>query len=199
MKRRSRRSDHYTRRAKQKNYPARSVFKLEEIDRKHNILKPAQAVLDLGCAPGSWLLYAAKKIGPNGTAVGVDIHGVDAKLPENATYLRRDIYEISSEDLLKVSERPFDVVLSDMAPHTSGQRFVDQQRSLRLLERALEISLEISRPGASFVGKVFFGEDVDATRDQARDWYDKVSIVRPKATRKGSYEVYLVCRGRKKD
>lgn len=197
MSRRPRRSDHYTRRAKQQSYPARSVFKLEEIDRKHRIFKPSQAVLDLGCAPGSWLLYAAKQIGTRGIAIGIDLHGVDAKLPQQAIYRRGDIYEISKDELLEASGRPYDVVLSDMAPHTSGQRFVDQQRSLRLLERALEIALEISRPGASFVGKVFHSEDVDTVRNDARNWYSKVSFVRPKATRKGSYEVYLVCLQRK--
>jgi 23S rRNA (uridine2552-2'-O)-methyltransferase len=107
--------------------------------------------------------------------------------------LRASVFDTTPESLVEEAGRPFDVVLSDMAPHTSGNRFVDQQRSLRLLERAMELARVVSRPGAAFVGKVFHGEDLEATRDQARVWYGRVKLTRPKATRKQSYEVYMVC------
>jgi len=187
--------DHYTRRAKQQSYPARSVFKLQDIDAKHRILRPGQVVLDLGCAPGSWMLYAAQRTGPSGRVVGVDVHGVDAELPPHAVHLRADIFEVTADALREVSSRPYDVVLSDMAPHTSGDKFVDQQRSLRLVERALDIALEVSRPGASFVGKVFQSSDIEGLRARARERYSQVTLARPQATRKQSSEIYLVCIG----
>ncbi len=197
MSRRPRRSDPFTRRAKAQSYPARSVFKLEEIDRKHHLIRPGAAVLDLGCAPGSWLLYVAGRVGPQGIAVGIDSHGVKVGLPRNARYLRASVFDTTPEALIEAAGRPYDVVLSDMAPHTSGNKFVDQQRSLRLLERAMELALNVSRSGSAFVGKVFHGEDVENARDRAKEWYRQVKLTRPQATRKRSYEVYLVCLDRR--
>lgn len=186
------RPDHYSRQAKRQRYAARSVFKLEEIDRKHRLLRPGHAVLDLGAAPGSWLQYASSRVGAEGLVVGVDRHGLSVDLPHNARYLRADALSIGLEDLGELWPKPFDVVLSDMAPHTSGNRFVDQQRSLRLLLRALEIAESLCAGGGSFLGKVFHGEDVDDARDRAAELFEDVRLVRPKATRRGSYELYLL-------
>lgn len=191
------RPDHFTRKAKAQSFPARSVFKLEEIDRKHHLLAPRQSVLDLGCAPGSWLKYAAGRVGPEGLVVGVDNHGLDIPLPKNARYLRADALAIGREELAPLASGLFDVVLSDMAPHTSGNRFVDQQRSLRLFLRALEIAAELCRPGGAFLGKLFHGEDVDEAVGRAGELFGTVKLVKPAAVRKGSYEVYVLGVGRK--
>lgn len=195
MKRRRRRSDHFTRRAKKQNYVARSVFKLKEIDEKHRLIKPGSSVLDLGCAPGSWLQYASERIGPKGVVIGIDRHGLDAALPSNAKYLNLDALSIEPSDLEAAHRGLFDVVLSDMAPHTSGQRFVDQQRSLRLFRRALELAVAHLRVGGAFLGKLFQSEDLEFARDEARSSFQDVKIIRPVATRRESYEVYLLCKG----
>lgn len=194
-KRRRGRSDHFTRRAKQQNYVARSVFKLKEINEKHSLFKPGSAVLDLGCAPGSWLQYASERVGPKGIVVGVDRHGLDVALPSNARYLNLDALAIEPSDLETAHKGLFDVVLSDMAPHTSGHRFVDQQRSLRLFRRALELASTHLRVGGSFLGKLFQSEELEFARDAARSSFQDVKIVRPVATRRESYEVYLLCKG----
>lgn len=193
MSRRPRRSDHFTRWAKQQNYPARSIFKLKEIDEKLGLLRPGDSVLDLGCAPGSWLQYASQRVGDRGIVVGVDRHGLKIPLPPNARYLNLDALALTHTDLASAHPGPFDVVLSDMAPHTSGNRFVDQQRSLRLFQRALELARQHLKLGGSFIGKIFQSEDVEALRAEVRSIFEVVKTVRPQATRKQSYEVYLVC------
>jgi 23S rRNA (uridine2552-2'-O)-methyltransferase len=185
--------------AKQQSYPARSVFKLKEIDEKLGLLRPGHAVLDLGCAPGSWLQYASSRVGDRGIVVGVDRHGLKIPLPPNARYLGLDALALTQADLAAAFAGPFDVVLSDMAPHTSGSRFVDQQRSLRLFQRALVLARQHLKPGGAFVGKIFQGEDLEFARAEARSFFDVVQLVRPQATRKQSYEVYLVCQGRARE
>jgi len=189
--------DHYTRQARARNFPARSIFKLEEIDRKHRLFRPGRAVLDLGCAPGSWLMYAADQVGDKGLVVGVDQHGLKVDLPKNARYLRGDALAVDAEELSSLWPEPFDVVLSDMAPHTSGNRFVDQQRSLRLVLRALEIADELCGRGGAFLGKVFHGEDIAEATSRAKELFATVRLVKPKAVRKGSYEIYLLALDRK--
>jgi 23S rRNA (uridine2552-2'-O)-methyltransferase len=193
LTRRRRRSDHFTRRAKQQNYPARSVFKLKEIDQKHSLFKAGSIILDLGCAPGSWLQFASERVGPKGLVVGVDRHGLDIRLPANARYLKQDALSLEPSDLKAIHDGHFDVVLSDMAPHTSGNRFVDQQRSLRLFMRALELATTQLRLGGTFLGKLFQSEDLEFARDEARSSFHSVKIVKPKATRRESFEVYLLC------
>lgn len=193
MSRRPRRSDHFTRWAKQQNYPARSIFKLKEIDEKLGLIRPGDSVLDLGCAPGSWLQYASQRVGDRGIVVGVDRHGLKIPLPSNARYLKLDALALTQADLASAHPGPFDVVLSDMAPHTSGNRFVDQQRSLRLFQRALELARLHLKVGGSFIGKVFQSEDVEPLRDEIRAAFEVVKTVRPQATRKQSSEVYIVC------
>lgn len=191
------RSDPFSRKAKQQNYPARSIFKLKELDEKHRLLRAGQRVLDLGCSPGSWLLYAAERVGPKGLVVGVDRHGLKIPLPANARFLKLDALSLEKTDLEPVHPGSFDVVLSDMAPHTSGNRFVDQQRSLRLFLRALTLAQEHSRKGGAFLGKLFQSEDLELAQDEALALYDRVKIARPQATKKQSYEIYLICFDRK--
>src|SRR5208283_3638265 len=119
--------DRFTRAAKEAGYPARSVFKLEEIDRRTRLFRPGQRVLDLGAAPGSWSLYAAQKIGPSGKLLAVDLEPLTVTLPPNAVFLQGDALSLASESLAAFA--PYDVVLSDMAPRTTGSRVTDQARS----------------------------------------------------------------------
>lgn len=183
-------ADHRTRAAKAAGYPARSVFKLSEIDRRSGLLAPGQRVLDLGAAPGSWSAYAAKQIGPAGRLVAVDRQPITAKLGPTCTLVTADVLELDLGLLQK--DGPFDVVLSDMAPNTSGDKNVDQWRSFHLFTAALDIALATLRPGGSFVGKLFMGASFEEARDRVRARFDEVRVIRPEGTRKGSYEVFLV-------
>ena len=162
---------------------ARSVFKLDEIDARHHVLRAGQRVLDLGCRPGSWLQYAAKVVGARGTLVGLDRAPLDVAVPE-ARVVVGDVFTVTGDEL-KGNLGGFDVVLSDMAPDTSGIRSADQARSEALFERALEIAEATLSPGGAFVGKLFQGPDFQA-------------LVKPKSSRPESIEQYVVCLGRKR-
>ncbi len=152
-----RRPDAFTKAAKAKGYPARSVFKLEEIDRRVRLFHAGQRVLDLGAAPGSWSLFAAQRIGPSGKLLAVDLSPITVALGAAATFSQGDALSLANEDLALFA--PYDVVLSDMAPSTIGDRGADAARSVELFERALGVAGALLAPGGSFVGKLFMGED----------------------------------------
>lgn len=186
-------ADHFSKRARAEHYPARSIYKLEEIDRRVRLLKPGHSVLDLGAAPGSWTLYAAKKVGPSGRVVAVDRAALTVGTPANAVYIQADALAIDPAELLaRVGGGGFDAVISDMAPATSGHRFVDQSRSFALFCRAAELAGALCRPGGGFVGKIFQGEDFETARGNLRELFAEVKVIRPQSVRTESYELYLV-------
>ena len=129
--------DYFFHKAKAENYAARSVFKIQEIDDRFKILKPGYKVLDLGAAPGSWSQYASQKVGPQGRILAVDLQPIKITL-SNVAFVTADMRDIALEKIMKENEiaPPFDVVLSDMAPKTTGIRITDQARSLELCELA---------------------------------------------------------------
>ena len=187
--------DRFTVAAKKAGYPARSVFKLEEIDRRVKLLRQGMRVLDLGAAPGSWALYAAKKIGHHGRLLAVDLQPLAQALPPNCEHVQADVVSASDETLGKLG--PYDVVMSDMAPSTTGVRFTDQSRSFDLFMRALDVAGRLLKPGGTFVGKIFMGEDLPVARAKVRALFDKERLIRPEGTRASSYEVFVIGEGRK--
>ena len=138
-------ADRFTKEAKKAGYPARSVFKLQEIDRRVNLLKPGMRVLDLGAAPGSWSMFAAERIGPSGRLLAIDLKPLEITLPAHATALVGDGLSLENDPLGTYA--PYDVVLSDMAPQTTGNRLGDQTRSFELWMAALRISESLLREG----------------------------------------------------
>jgi 23S rRNA (uridine2552-2'-O)-methyltransferase len=187
--------DRFTVAAKKAGYPARSVFKLEEIDRRTRLFRQGMRVLDLGAAPGSWALYASKKIGHNGRVLAVDLSPLTQSFPPNVEPLVADVLTVLPETLGKLG--PYDVVMSDMAPSTTGVRFTDQSRSFDLFMRALEVAGRLLKPGGMFVGKIFMGEDLPIARAKVRALFDKERLIRPEGTRASSYEVFVIGEGRK--
>lgn len=185
--------DHYFKRAKAENYPARSVYKLQEMDQKFHLLSPGMKVLDLGAAPGSWTLFAAKRVGQGGRVLALDIQATDQEFPENVTFLVHDAFEDSPE-LLALMEPllPFDFVMSDMAPRTTGHKFTDQARSLELCERARDVALRRLRPGGNFVAKIFEGPDAKGFQESLRPYFDKVRGFKPKSSRAESKETFIL-------
>ncbi len=188
-----RRPDHRTLEARAKGYPARSVFKLEEIDRRVGLLKSGQHVLDLGAAPGSWSMYASQRVGPQGRVLAMDLSEIPRSLGRNVTVMQGDCLSLSTEELATFA--PYHVVLSDMAPSTVGDRQADHARSANLFLRAVDVAQALSQPGASFVGKLFMGGEFEAARARLRACYQEVKVMRPEGTRKNSVEVFLVGRG----
>jgi 23S rRNA (uridine2552-2'-O)-methyltransferase len=196
---RRRERDHFAKRAQKEHYPARSVYKLQEIDEKARIVRRNEVVIDLGAAPGSWTLFAADKVGPNGLVLAVDRQPLSVGLPKQALFVEADVMTLDIEVIenLLTGEKRIDVVLSDMAPHTTGHRFVDQSRSFNLFSRALEIAERLVRPGGRFAAKIFQGEDFETARDNVRALFTTVKIVKPRSVRQESYEIYLVGLNRK--
>lgn len=187
--------DRFTRAAKKAGYPARSVFKLEEIDRRVRLLSPGMRVLDLGAAPGSWSLYVTQKIGKHGRLLAVDLEPIQVPLPENATFVQGDALALENEALAAYA--PYDVVLSDMAPRTTGNRLGDQTRSFELFMRALAVAEKLAKPGGAFVGKIFMGEDFQNAKKALKRVFAEDRAIRPEGTRTSSYELFLVGLGKK--
>jgi 23S rRNA (uridine2552-2'-O)-methyltransferase len=194
---RRRNLDHYARRAKADGFAARSVFKLEEIHRKTPLMKRGDRVLDLGCAPGSWLKYAALQVGTNGHCVGIDRVAIDLSMP-NVETLVGDIYEID-DALLSDGGRKFNLVMSDMAPDTCGNRSTDHIRSVQLCERAFEIATKYLKLNGRFVCKVFEGGDLNGFVNELKLRFRTVKRVKPKSTRSESVELFIVGLGYRGD
>jgi 23S rRNA (uridine2552-2'-O)-methyltransferase len=195
---RSRLDDHWSRKARQEGYPARSVWKLEELDRKHGLLKPGLKVLDLGCAPGGWTLFAAKAVGPAGLVVGIDLSPpLPGAFPSNVELIAADL--LLSEPALAAGPGPYDLVLSDLAPKTTGRREVDQARSLELCERAWDWARALMRPGGAFLFKLFESPSGDALARGLSSRFARQVRLKPKATRSASVEIFVLGLGFKKE
>ena len=189
-------SDHYSERAKKERYPARSVFKLKEAQKKFSLIKKGDRVLDLGCSPGSWLLYAAELTGKRGKVVGIDLKAVGITLPPQAETLRADILTIDRAwfDEQKLGDR-FNVVLSDMAPATTGSKGLDAARSFQLCQTAMNIAEMVLKPGGSFLCKIFQGEEFKEFSDIIRNRFKRHKIFKPRSSRKESKEIFIVGMG----
>ncbi len=184
-------ADHYTRQAKKDRYPARSVYKLMEIQKKTPVIRRGDRVLDLGCAPGAWLLYAGELAGPAGRVIGVDLRKVAIPTPPNTFTITGDM--MAEEDEMRTAiGGDFDVVLSDMAPNTTGIRDVDALRSAGLCEAALDLSGGVLRPGGNFVCKIFQGPDFDRFLWRIKQGFSRYKIFKPESTRKKSREIFII-------
>lgn len=185
--------DYYFLKAKQENYPARSVYKLREIDSKFRIFKPGMKVLDLGAAPGSWSMGAAEKVGPAGRVIACDIQSTATVFGENIVFHQEDVFNRSEAfEAVLGAEAPFDVVMSDMAPQTTGTRFTDQARSLELCEEAFAVANQYLIKGGSFIIKIFMGPDMDSLLKSMRQSFSRVKSFKPQSSRAESRETFFV-------
>lgn len=188
--------DHYSIKAQKEGYPARSVYKLEELQEKYKILKPCQKVLDVGSSPGSWSLYVLRKFKPEGVW-GVDLNPVNmGALPEKFHFRQGDIHDPKLEEHLKASA-PFDVILSDAAPLTTGNRLVDTGRSYNLCERVVLLCETLLAPGGNVVVKIFQGGDEKQLEALMKESFTQVKNFKPKAVRGESMETYYIGLGKK--
>ena len=186
--------DPYVQRARKEGWRSRAVFKLEQIDQKERLLKPGMVCVDLGSAPGGWSQYLTQKLDSRARIIATDILPMDA-LPD-VEFIEGDFREdeIFQKLLMAVGEEGADLVISDMAPNITGTKVVDQPRSMYLVELALDMARQVLKPGGSLVCKVFQGEGFDQFVRDARNSFERVRVIKPKASRSGSREVYLVAR-----
>ncbi len=186
--------DRFYQKAKKEGFRARSAFKLDEIQRRFHILRPGGRVLDLGAAPGGWCQIAAREVGPKGFVLGIDLEPIPALPPPARTWVADAFAPELIERLRSEGRFPYDAVLSDLAPRTSGIHGVDEARSLELAGRALSLALQVLKPSGALVVKVFMGGDFEEFLRTCRRAFRAVRVVRPEASvARGSKEVYLVC------
>lgn len=188
-------NDHYARKAKKENFVARSVYKLDEIDKKFRVVKEGDYVLDLGASPGSWSQFVSGRIGPKGKLLGVDLKPVTVKL-SNGIFIQADINDLDVKELMEKYgiEKKFDAVISDMAPNTSGNKFVDQARSYDLCMMAYENAKKFLCDGGTFICKIFDGEDAMTLRDELKRNFSEVHILRPKSVQSSSKEMFFIAK-----
>ncbi len=187
------RQDYYFRKAKAENYRARSVYKLQEMDRRFRLLRRGQRILDLGAAPGSWAQYSAERVGPSGKVVAVDRKPLSGPMPPQVRTVKQNVLDLPPEalvDALGVSR--VDVVLSDMAPDTSGHRDVDHFRSMTLCRAAFDIAEVVLADGGAWVCKAFQGPDLDGFVETIRRRFQTFRRVKPQSSRRASVEIFLV-------
>jgi 23S rRNA (uridine2552-2'-O)-methyltransferase len=182
--------DYYFKKAKQDKYPARSVYKLEEIDNKCRLIKKDIKILDIGCSPGSWSQFMLKKIG-RGSILGIDINNSIRIEDTRFTFMPGNIFDIESSRIQKYIQA-FDLITSDAAPNTTGDSFIDSQKSLNIVKRVFQIARDTLKPGGSVVAKVFQGEDLKAFVDGLKEDFSRVTLFKPKSSRKESREIFLI-------
>lgn len=186
--------DPYVQQARRDGWRSRAVYKLEEIVEKERFLKPDMVCVDLGAAPGSWSQYVTRKLKGRARVVAVDILPMDSLADVEFVLgdFRED--EIFEQLLQATGEQGADLVMSDMAPNITGTKVVDQPRSMYLVELALDMARRVLKPGGNFICKVFQGAGFDEFVRDARNSFGRVKVMKPKASRSGSREVYLVAR-----
>ena len=199
--------DEYYNRAKQEGYRARSAYKLQQLDETAGLLGEGRTVVDLGAAPGGWLQVAAERVGTGGTVVGVDRQRIDPLEDSAATvaFVRGDVTEAATREAIRGtvaeatgddSDRPVDVVLSDMAPEMSGEYELDHARSVHLARQAVEVATDLLDAGGDLAVKAFDGRDLPDLQADIEREFEYVRQVRPEASRDSSSELYLVAKGR---
>ncbi len=187
--------DFWAEKARKEGYPARSVYKLMEIDRKFGLVRPGARILDLGAAPGSWSLWALRRLGGEGFVAAVDLQNL-AKSPPDANFLfvRGDLYDPEVRSRL-LAAGPFGLVLSDAAPSTTGSRLVDQSASEAIVEAVIDYAEASLATGGALVAKIFQGGAEAGLLKRLRGRFAQAKGFKPEACRSESFETYLVAVG----
>ncbi len=187
-------NDPYVRAAQAAGYRSRAAFKLVEIDDKLHVLKPGTRVVDLGAAPGGWTQVALQRILPGGRVVALDLLPMDPV--SGSIVLQGDFQDPAVEQaVLDALAGQADLVLSDMAPNTTGHNATDHLRIIALAELALDFAIRVLSPGGSFIAKVFQGGTEKDLLDLLKQRFAVVRHVKPPASRKDSAELYVVATG----
>tara|TARA_B100001964_G_C14189636_1_gene580398 strand:+ start:410 stop:1051 length:642 start_codon:yes stop_codon:yes gene_type:complete len=188
--------DFFFKEAKRKGYRSRAAYKLTEIDDKRHVLSKGDFVLDLGAAPGSWLQVVSERIGEHGKVVGVDLKVIDEGLPNNVTTMQEDVTLLTPDTF---EGKLFDVILSDMAPSTTGTKTIDHHGSVNLCHTTLDLSATLLKPSGNLIMKVLEGEAYPELLKRCENCFESAKGFKPKASRAVSTEMFLVCIDRNKD
>jgi 23S rRNA (uridine2552-2'-O)-methyltransferase len=188
--------DSYYKKAKQEGYRSRAAYKLLELQQRYRLLKPGDAVVDLGAAPGGWLQVAANIVGQTGKIIGVDLQTIEPFRDRNIILLQGDMARNEIQEQIKVLlNGPADCVLSDLAPKLSGIRDADIARCLELNQAALDVAIQLLRPSGSLLIKSFISNDLHGFTAELKKYFSAVQRTKPDATRQGSSEFYFCAKG----
>ena len=188
-------NDIYVQKAQQEGYRSRAMYKLMEIQEKDRLIRPGMVVVELGAAPGGWSQYVAQCLGGRGRMIALDILPMDALA--DVTFIQGDFREQAVLDALyaELGDSAVNLVISDMAPNTSGVRSVDQAKSMYLVELALDFAQSRLAPGGDFLTKIFHGPGFDTLLRSLKSQFLTVQTRKPEASRARSQETYLLARG----
>jgi 23S rRNA (uridine2552-2'-O)-methyltransferase len=187
-------SDPFVKRAREAGYRSRAVFKLEEIQRTERLIRPGMTIVDLGAAPGAWSQYAAKLLAGKGTLIALDILPMDDIF--GVDFLQGDFSDdaVLTELVARLGGRRVDLVLCDIAPNMSGLADVDHDRSMHLVELALDFARQTLASGGDLLVKVFQGRHFQPFMRELRAAFATVKVKKPEASRQRSPELYLLAR-----
>lgn len=189
------RKDSFYKKAKQEGYRSRAAYKLKELAGKYKLFNGVKSLLDIGAAPGGWSQVALELLSKDSIVVGVDIINIQPISNPNYYFIRGDIREDSTlKNILEIKSK-FDAVISDIAPNTTGQKFVDHQNSINLIKIVVDFTKKVLKRGGSLIFKLFDGEDREELVSELKLIFKELKIIRPEATRKNSFEIYIICRG----
>ncbi|MEM3079846.1 MAG: RlmE family RNA methyltransferase [Thermoproteota archaeon] len=190
-----RKRDPYFILSKKEGYRSRASYKLKQILDEYKLIRTGDIVLDIGCAPGGWLQVASEAVGETGLVIGVDVKKVENLGLENTKTIILNVFDEGFvEKVLKESKSRFDAILSDLSPNMSGIYELDHARQIEMVERVIQLSKYLLKIGGSMVIKVFEGEGSDRVYKRVSRLFRFVKRVKPKASRKGSSEFYLVAK-----
>lgn len=190
---RKRKKEHYYKKAKKEGYRSRAAYKLKQLNKRYQLIKPGDTVLDLGAAPGGWLQVASELTGEKGQVIGVDLQEIEELSLENVTTIQGDITK--EETIKKIREKltnPPDIILSDLSPKITGIWDVDHAQSIKLARTSLNISRQLLKPGGKILLKVFQGRQFQDLVKDVEESFDFTTISKPKASRKRSAETYII-------
>ena len=188
----NRKNDHFYLKAKKNSFISRAYYKLEEIDRKKHLITKNCRVLDIGCSPGGWSQYVLNKNG-NQKVVGIDILPMEHTFDENFEFYNYDLNEFAKiVDTFKSKNYLFDVIISDIAPNTSGNQFSDQANSYNLSLLSVKFIDDFLKKGGHFLVKNFQGEDTENLYKEIKKFFNKPSYIKPSASDKNSKEIYIL-------
>ena len=184
--------DQYFKQAKSSGFRSRSAYKLLELDKKFKFFSKCKTAIDLGSYPGGWSQVVAKKI-TSGKILSIDIK--DMEPIKNVKFIKRDIFEDSTKEIIKsFFNNKLDVIISDMAADTTGNKSLDSIRTNQLCSEVLDLSSKILKPKGVFVSKLFMGDDFLEVKYLAKSLFEKVSFFKPDSSRNESKETYLHCK-----
>jgi 23S rRNA (uridine2552-2'-O)-methyltransferase len=187
------RQDAFYKKAKREGYRSRAAYKLIELNKKYEIYRNGHNILDVGCAPGGWSQVALQMSKTH--VVGVDLLETGDMEMERFTFILGDITTQETVDEVLAACSGYDAVISDAAPNTSGSKLLDHVNSVELVRKIFYFACSVLKPGGNFICKVFEGEDRDALVKEMKVHFDFCKHIRPEATRKGSFEMYIVLKG----